>query len=220
MISEELLKQAAEEAAQAMPESLPTVETDHAFSSEFEEKMQKLCKKAERPRVYTFLKHAACAVLAIVLLGGALMLNTEVRASIVGWISEQYCGFTRYYFDEPADVDRRRFVLRWIPEGYAVADTLVTEDNESFIYKKNGEPTIFFSYSYGSSTTIFVEEKEHIKTQIVISGNVAELFIPIDQENASVILWTDREYGVLFYISSNCDKDMLINIAKNVCVVK
>lgn len=38
MISEELLKQAAEETEQVMLDSLPTEETVHSFSPEFEQK--------------------------------------------------------------------------------------------------------------------------------------------------------------------------------------
>ena len=43
MLSEELLKQVAEEFALAMNESLPKPEQQHQFSEEFERKMQLPC---------------------------------------------------------------------------------------------------------------------------------------------------------------------------------
>jgi len=212
MITEELLKQAAEEAEQAMADQIPE-EAEHTFSAEFEEKMQKLREKAERPKVYPFLRRAACAVLALCLLGGVLLTNNQVRASVLGWVSEQYSGLRRYFVKE-VDLTRPiiHYELGWLPEGYSLEDRSSANDGGIAIYKNQDEQMISLIYSRGLTSEIFVSEEDYTKNEVTISDGVAMIYISNNTQKSNCIVWVNA--GVLFVVTADYPKDVLIQIAE------
>lgn len=218
MISEELLKQAAEETEQIMLESLPAEETTHDFSSEFEHKMQKMCKQTEQSRVYIFLKRAACAVLAIVLLCGALMLNTEARAAVVGWVRERYSDFNRYYIGKPEVLQQeRKYELSWLPDGYTLTETNDFNDFSSVIYADTEGNLISFFYTTGNSAELFVGGDIGVLTQTSLHGMPVDVYVALDADHFNTAIWNNTDEGRLFSVVAKLDTDIILRILEGIC---
>lgn len=221
MISEELLKQAAEEAAQAMPETLPTVEIDHAFSSEFKEKMQKLRKKTERPKVYTFLKHAACAVLALALLCGTLMLNRDVRASVMIWIRESFARVNSYSAKgEGTHLVGLEYRIKQFPQRFELYDEQISGDMHNWTYIDSERDFMHFGYILNSNSAnlhVFTDDCERIAASV--NGYSADVYLSQKEGDYNSIVWSNSE-GVLFHLSGPFDMDELILMAESVYSVE
>ena len=76
MISEEMIKNAAAEADQAIRDSLPApAKCEHKFSPLFQRKMCRSFRMVKHPVIYKLLRYAACFVLA------AALASEDVPAS-------------------------------------------------------------------------------------------------------------------------------------------
>ena len=112
MISEEMIKNAATEADQAIRDSLPApAECEHEFSPSFQRKMRRTFRKAKHPVIYKLPKYAACFVLAVALASGTwLTVDAEARAAFFAWVREQYESFVEYGFIGEPPQDRTSVV--------------------------------------------------------------------------------------------------------------
>ena len=224
MISDERLRMAAGEYEQALLSSLPDAdECNHSFSPKFEKKMRHLCHKAKYAAAYSVTKRIACAIIAIVLCGSLLMmLNTDVRAAVVGWIKETYNSFTRYFFagqieEKPA---RKAYDFEEVPEGYTFLDRIDIEDSSTILYIS--PEGFILELSYGFSTdanAFFFKPEDHTHTQEKINGTTMDIYLSNDPQYASSIIWSTND-KVIFIISANCDKDGLIELTQNVHPLK
>ena len=105
MISDERLKQAVHEAAEALDRSLPDPEAcTYEPSPEFEARMQTLIRemgeKRERKERRRRLAHrAACLAIAVVACGGCFLgSNAQAREGLWGWIRDSFEGSQNYSF--------------------------------------------------------------------------------------------------------------------------
>lgn len=101
MINDEMLKQAAAELATAMNESLPDPEECvHQFSPEFEKKIKKLTRRANHPIIYRSFRSVA-SVLLVIIIGFCFVsaASAEARATVFGWVKEQYQSLYEYFFE-------------------------------------------------------------------------------------------------------------------------
>ena len=105
MISEERLKQAVHEAAEALDRSLPAPEAcTYEPSPEFKTRMQALIRemgeKRERKERRRKLAHrAACLAIAVVACGGCFLgSNAQAREGLWGWIRDSFEGSQNYSF--------------------------------------------------------------------------------------------------------------------------
>ena len=221
MISEELLKQAAEEAAQAMPETLPTVETDHAFSSKFEQKMQKLCKQTKQPRVYIFLKRAACAVLALALLCGALMLNRDVRASVTIWIRESFARVNSYSAKgEGTHLVGLEYRIKQFPQGFQPYAEKISVFAHNWTYIDSNGELMHFGYILDSNAgNLHIYKDGYKHTAVSVNGHQADAYISQEKGEYSTIVWSNSD-GVLFRLTGPFGVDELIKIAESVYAVE
>lgn len=224
MISDEMLCIAAGEYEQALLASLPDAdECYHSFSAKFEKKMRHLCHKVKYASTYSIMKRVACAIIAIVLCGSMLlMLNTEVRAAVVGWIKDTFNSFTGYFFagqinEEPAP---KGYDFEEVPEGYTFLDRIDIEDSSTILYIS--PEGFILELSYGFSTdanAFFFKPEDHTHTQENINGTTMDIYLSNDPQYASSIIWSIND-NVIFIISANCDKDGLIELTKNVHPLK
>ena len=83
MISEEMIKNAATEADQAIRDSLPApAKCEHKFSPLFQRKMCRSFRMVKHPVIYKLPRYAACFVLAAALASGTwLTANAEARTA-------------------------------------------------------------------------------------------------------------------------------------------
>lgn len=221
MISEELLKQAAEETEQIMLESLPAEETTHDFSSVFEHKMQKMCKQTEQSRVYIFLKRAACAVLAIVLLCGALMLNTEARASIVGWLRESFDRVDSYYATgDGTNLKGIEYRIKQFPQGFQPYAEKISVLAHNWTYIDSNGELMHFGYILDSNAgNLYIYKDGYKHTAVSVNGHQANAYISHEKGENSTIVWSNSD-GVLFRLTGPFGIDELIHIAESVYSVE
>lgn len=220
MISEETLGCAVKEYAQAFFASLPDTQGfDHTFSPKFEKKMQHLCHKVKYESTYSFLKRMACAIIAIILCGSMLlMLNTEVRAAVVGWITGTYNGFTRYFFNNEDDEEIvfRTYGFKNLPKDYVFLDSTQTDSGASTLYLGPDGNFLDLSYQFGQEDdAFFFKTEDHTHTQENIDGQIMDIYISENPQYTNTIIWVVDEQ-ILFKISAKCDKATLIELAKNV----
>ena len=85
MISEEMIKNAAAEADQAIRDSLPApAKCEHKFSPLFQRKMCRSFRMVKHPVIYKLPRYAACFVLAAALASGTWMTaNAESRTAFL-----------------------------------------------------------------------------------------------------------------------------------------
>ena len=225
MISDEMLRIAAEEYEEALLSSLPEdAGCDHAFSHGFERKMRRLCHRVKYASVYSTLKRAACAVAVLVLSASMLLLcNTEVRAAMFGWVKEVYKNITTYSFAGEADEEpvSRSYDFAQVPEGYAVVDRLDTSVGTSILYVHENGAMMELSYEFGTDDYSFsiVSSDRDVYSQENIEGKMMEFYLSTDPNYNSMVLWTNDDH-VMFSISAKCDKDTLIELAQSVYEIK
>ena len=101
MINDAMLKQAAEELAIAINESLPDPkECVFQFSPKFERKMKRLTRRANHPILYRNLRMAASVLLVFLIgFGSILTVSTEARTFVFGWMRVRYQSMYEYFFE-------------------------------------------------------------------------------------------------------------------------
>lgn len=94
MITEEMLREAAEKASEALA---AYYERDYdpdkplEIPSEFEKKIERLKRRAKHPVFYKTMHRVASIVLVILITGSAwITVDAEARAAVVGWVKEIY----------------------------------------------------------------------------------------------------------------------------------
>ena len=225
MISDEMLRIAAEEYEEALLSSLPEdAGCDHAFSHGFERKMRRLCHRVKYASVYSTLRRAACAVVVLVLSASMLLLcSTEVRAAMFGWIKEVYKNITTYSFAGEANEEpvSRSYDFAQVPEGYVVEDRLDTAVGTSILYVHEDGAMMELSYEFGTEDYTFsiISSDHDVYSRENIEGQMMEFYLSTDPNYNSMVLWTNDDH-VMFSISAKCDKDTLIELTKNVQEIK
>lgn len=225
MISDERLREAARQAEKNLLASLPEPEDCEAtFSPEFERKMKKLIRRTDHPIIYWVQKAVACVLLTILIGGGSVLaLSTEARAAFVGWLKEIYdTHFAYHYYGEAQDLPKD-LVYRpsWLPEGYRT----ISEDIGKQIYiiyeSKDGEPALFAYARASESLTLHIDRDGHEISQNVFVGDIpADLYIDQDANESNILIWTDENKGLVFYISAQLDGSEIIKMAESIDAVK
>lgn len=97
MISESMLREAALQSGEVYVqffESTCDAEKPHVFSAQFDQKIEKLNRKANFSALRTFVRYTAAILLVMLISGSAwLMLDVKARAEFFGWIN----GFTIHH---------------------------------------------------------------------------------------------------------------------------
>lgn len=225
MITDAMLKEAAHELETALIGALPDPkECYHEFSAEFERKMKKVIYRANHPFISKFWQRAAAVVLAILLLGGSvLVISPDARAAFVGWIKEIYESCYHYFVPAPAQEEVPEEIPTayhpgWLPEGYTLLDSFEIDNGTTMIYVDTQGKILQFSYYINPDNALadlFVEQDTHIYKEVKINGQLADLYISIDGNHSNGIVWSNSR-GVLFCISADLEEDNLTSIAENV----
>ena len=225
MISDERLREAARQAEKNLLASLPEPEDCEAtFSPKFKRKMKKLVCRTDHPIRYWIQKAVAC-ILLVILLGGSsvLALSTEARAAFVGWLKEIYdTHFTYHYYGGmqafPEDVIYRPL---WLPEGYRIISENIGKQIYIIYESEDGEPALFAYTRASESLTLQVDrDGNEISQSVFVRDNPADLYIDQDAGEANILIWTDENKGLIFYISAQLDSSEIIKMAESISAVK
>lgn len=217
MISEEALRQAAAEASDCLVRSLDEAGIPvHNFSARFERKMRRLIRRTRHPAAYRALVRVACAFLAFLLGSGVfLAVNPEARAAFFGWVRTQY---EQLFVYDVANTNEQtelpEYTLGWLPEGYEETIRYCTPTLTRIVYSNSLGDTINFLYS--NQGDIYINPIDTITNFTTIDGRTAEIHYSENLNENNNIIWSISNQVLVFEISGNFDKDLLIYMAENV----
>ena len=176
-------------------------------------------QRKAKPRFNTWLSKVACAFLAVLLTGSAVLtFSVEARAAFFGWVREQVETYYMYFFEGNAAVtEPAKYELGWMPANCIFVTSYETAGGEVYIYTDERDTLIQFSYtSEPDNEKVYVDYVEYTEKQVSINGNTASLFIAPSEDNTDGIVWTDPNTNTLFFISGHFDQETFIKIAENV----
>ena len=220
-MTDERLRRALEEYDKAVMASLPEPSACyHQFSRKFHWKMRSVFRIAKHPVAYKAFQRAACILLALLaLFGGMIAFNPDVRAAVIEWVKEQFGQFSHYYHTgetTPEPAERKQYELGWLPEGYVLVDTSSREDRESLLFiNDSGQLLKFFCY-YDITAGPFIKEDEHVHKTISLGTYTADIYLALDPNINSSIIWNDPNQDTLLYISAVATEEELTQMAASV----
>lgn len=217
MFSERELKEASAEVVRAMAEHLPEPGAcpAHAFSEEFERKMEKAGRRTEPGLFQKGLQAAACtAVVLLTTAGVVLAVNTEVRAEFFGWVQALSGQFFHYQFVGEENSEKYLYSLGYVPEGYSLVEKIGTEFDRTEIYADEDGKILSFSYSFGGD--MYIIDFDHATPDMVYVGEYrGEYYKSSSEKIGSDLVWID-ENNTLFVVSGFFNEQEMIKIAENV----
>lgn len=165
------------------------------------------------------MRHVATILLVLsITLGSMIAFSTEIRATVVRWIRDQYKGTIFYeYFGEDVSEQIPQFDLGKLPEGYVEVERVGTSAAEYVKYKNESGDEIWFDYQYvqqGGSAVIVPEDDTII--EIKVNGMNGELYIPQDPGNMKMIHWIDTKENIHYFIHATVEENILLEMAENI----
>ena len=215
MITDAMLREAAEEVESALLSQLPEPQT-HTFSPAFERKIQKLITRAKHPVRHQVLRYVAAVLLAVFTLFGAVFAaSPEVRASVVGWFKSSFLEYFQYSSDSTVpsapEVDYR---LPEIPEGYTPVNVIDKVHGKTYLYEDTSGFYLRFSYDYGGN--VFIQVDGYQQQTASVHGKPADIYIAPNADETNVIVWQDTDTGALLHLAVKADAQELIRLAESV----
>ena len=222
MITDERLRVAAGTSLEAYVSYLESdydPDDQHIFSEEFEKKMQKIIRKAKHLTFYRAAKRVAVILLAVLLSAGVwLSVDTQARATFIGWAKSIYETFFVYRFSgnisgptEPGD-----FSLTWLPDGYGL---IYEEDTGSritrFYMNESGEMLKYHYVYVPEENDIFIDAENAVIMTTTVGEYTADILTFDSSDEANVIMWTDKNNHA-FVISAYMNETDIVALAKSV----
>lgn len=222
MITEEMLREAAEKAGEALT---AYYERDYdpneplEIPPEFEKKIERLKRRAKHPVFYKTMHRVASIALAILITGSAwITVDAEARAAFFGWVKETYETFFVYRFSDDINVsvEADRYEPSWIPEGYEKSRESDFGGKITIVYKNQEGQLLRFHYIYEFGTTgAFVDAEGGTIKKCKVGNYDADLILFDDIDISNNILWIDKN-NIAFHISAFLSEDELIKVANSV----
>lgn len=224
ILTEERLTQAILAYDTALMDSLPDPrDCDHVFSEAFERKMKKLIRRANHFAAYKILRYAASIFIAFILSASMfLAFNPEARATVVGWVKEQFQGVYHYFFAAENETEQpETYALTWVPDGYKLESFIETPTLGNSIYLNDGGEMLYFVYMYGSdAVTLTAGWGDYETRQIRIGELYTEMYLALDSNESNAIAWEGNDDKVIFHISGFVQEEDLIKMAQSVVAKK
>lgn len=223
MISESMLRDAALQSGEVYVqffESTCDVEEPHVFSAQFEQKIEKLHRKANLSALRTFVRYTAAILLVMLISGSAwLMLDVRARAEFVGWIkwlyNSSYFAY-RYETAEPPSEPTVQYELPAIPDGYTLF--YEKEDNGMIakVYKDSKGRFLKFMYAHNADEQFWLFDMTYSElTPTKVNGIDADLLLSHDENTANSVLWVLPD-NTAFFLSAFLTEEDLIRLAESV----
>ena len=221
MISEEMIKNAATEADQAIRDSLPApAKCEHKFSPLFQRKMCRSFRMVKHPVIYKLPRYAACFVLAAALASGTwLTANAEARTAFFAWMREQYEAFVEYRFTGEASQENESadYELTWLPEGFSLQKEQNLDGGTYLTYTDDSGQRIIFSCLKGDDAASLFVTSDYTEVQSTQVGDICADFYQADGEASSnMLVWSSAENDLVFYIMADVPESTMIKMAEGV----
>lgn len=216
MISEELLRQAAEEAEEAILANLPE-ETPHTFSPRFRRRIAPVLRRGSHP--HRAAARAAGLILALLLTGFVwLSVDTQARNAVFTWLRGTVDSAFVYRFHNQQNVQPRSCRPGWLPEGYREVE--FWDDNPGFtrIYENDNGDTIFFQYMFGNPGMALYVSDVPDPVNIFVGPYPADFYPATEPGEQNILVWTDTERDILFSVGAPLPQEDLIQFAENIVI--
>ena len=228
MISDEELVKATALVQAAMLASLPEPEDcTGEFSDQFEAKIENLKKTAKRKAAWRkFAKTAVAAVLVVLISFGMLCaVNTEVRASVVGWFKQQFGTVTKYWTDADEHTTLPTYEETWIPDGYEVIQIEEASFGRVVVYQLGDDISTAFVIDYSIATEdsplhLYTFDGEYDIQQVTVNGYIGDFYIARDPDVSSALLWLDESTNTIINVMAYLDEEDMLRIAKGIRLVE
>lgn len=220
-ITDEMMAEAAAEMNEAMLRSLPDPDDcHHEFSRKFKRKMRRVIYRADHPVQFRIMQRVA-TIFLVICIGFATILtfSPSVRATVLGWIREQYESFVAYYFEDIVEskADSVEYQISDLPVEYAVIAASDNEGIHTTVYSTNDGKVLYFSYSTSpDAANFFLKEDGYEIKKESIHGFAADLYLPTDINSDTSIIWCEEDRNTIFFISGTVDSAELIDLAESV----
>lgn len=223
MITEEMMAAAAAEMNEAMLRSLPEPEDCyHEFSAKFEKKMKRVMYRADHPLQFRVLQKVASVILVLFLgFASIMVISPTVRASVFGWIREQYESLIYYYFEDGVSPVEgpTTYCIESLPPQYFELTSSYNEENGNFlgVYVDNEGNMMYFMYSLiPENSNYYITQEDYVIERVYVSTSVADFYLAKDSSNSNAIIWCNSETNVVFCITAKLEKKELISLAESV----
>ena len=221
MISNLLLRQAAEEYLEESMSAIPTEnEIDHVFSDRFEKNMESVIKKNKHPQLKRVLRMAASFALVILLAGGSVMaISPTARAAVRGWLfgRESDAYVYRSTGSDTYEETITAYDLAETPEGYTLWQNIVMPNSSLVIYSEDetGRFLKVFSAPNDGSGALYLIPEDAALIPIQLGGISADFYLSNVETSSSTIVWTDPENDYLVTVDGFFSQEELTEMALN-----
>lgn len=221
MITEEMMAAAAAEMNEAMLRSLPEPEECyHEFSAKFEKKMKRVIYRADHPLQFRILQKVASIILVLFLGFATIMaISPTVRASVFGWIRDQYDSFITYFIDPDSQLANKTVVysIDSLPPVYTLLNVSDEADNYCAVYVNEKGEFLYFCYSSTPDSSAFYANKDGYTIEhTMIHNNPADLYTSENEAQSNSIIWYCEEADLIFYIAGMLEKSDLVILTESV----
>lgn len=224
--TDDRLRKATKEAGAILDGSLPAPEDcPHTFSLPFQAKMAKLLRRHKRAPALRAMRRVACLML-VCLLGSGVFLttNAQAREAFFGWVSEQVESARRYFHvGDPLFSEK---VVRYeidVPAEYSLLEEESTAAMFHQFYVNDSGEYIDFTYQYETENTgneAFIVDQNTERKFVTVHGTSADLYLSLDENASSTIIWTDPSTGALIDVTAFLGEDALISLAESVTPIE
>ena len=221
MISNLLLRQAAEEYHEESMSAIPTEnEIDHVFSDRFEENMKSVIKKNNHPQLKRVLRMAASFALVILVASGSVMaLSPTARAAVMGWLFGQdgtTFSYTSMGEESESDV-YYKYELAEIPEGYFLWQEIVDESQSIMLYaeEETGHLLKVTGSPNDGTGAMFLLTTTDEKSTVQIGDITADFYQSSTADSSSGLAWIDPDTDYLICLDGFFSKEELIEMAQS-----
>lgn len=218
-ITDEMLRQAAPLARDAMLASLPEPEDCPAdCSPRLRRRLDRMLRRQRHPVFYRAAGQIAACFLAVLVLGGGwLAADQEARASFFQWTRQVYETQIVYRFAGEG-AEHGVYRVGWVPEGYT--ETVVHDDpNLSMILYTNMDgKNLGFQYGpmqEGSGIAVTDTDQAVVK-QVEINGIPGEFYLSTDPTLSNSLIWLDETSGMCFSIGGFLDESDILHMAESI----
>ena len=199
---------------------------EHDFSQRFEQKMQKLVRRANHPIRYRAMQVVACLLLVILLSGCAVLaVSSEAREALYGWVKEVYeTSYIYRFFGSDEEVTTGEIITyrpAYFPSEYHMTEEFARDGIYSASYTNESNNLAVFSCLPNIGSTIIRVDTDGTETykQVLVNGNRAEMYLDPNEGESSVLIWMDENEEHIFRLAASVSETELIKIAESVCAV-
>lgn len=219
MISDEMLRNAAAEAGDALMRSLPPDDLCvHPCSERRKRAVARLDRRANHPHLYRMRNRAAGILLALFLTSAVwLSVDARAREAVFGWIRDAYETFFvyRYAGGTPADAKPSDYQPTALPSDWVEVDRWTDESGGTILYTDGTDGLYHFTYTRAEcGIPVVIEEYAPEITQV--HQMPAEFYEKHGESENALLVWQDKETGVLFALSAALPQTEMVEIAESV----